>query len=180
MKWNHYLAKSGQLRQRLAIFLTCLLSVSDLIGVGSASICFQDDVWFLTLGVLAFTPEILLYSYFQFSSTSFNFLRTTQTSMKSIPRTVCFLSVLKHTLEPLAFSLPSSQTTIIFNWSPFYLKPKQLAESVKKQKSQADCLALGSHWFNSASFKAISFKHPGFSLNSGSFQLLSILSGKYF
>lgn len=178
MTLSHYLAKSGQLRQRLVIFLRCLLSVSDLLG--SASICFQDDAWFLSLGVLAFTPEILLYSRFQLSSTCFNFLRTTQTSMKSIPRTVCFLSVLQHTLEALAFSLPSSQTTIIFNWSPFYLKPKQLAESVKKQKSQADCVALESHSFNSASFKAIRFKHPGFSSNLESFQWLSLLSGKYF
>lgn len=123
------------MRQRLEICLRCLLSVSDLIGVGSASISFQDDVWFLSLGVLAFTPEILLYSHFQLSSTSFNFLRTTRTSMKCILRTVCFLSVLEHTLETLAFSLPSSQTTIIFNWSPFYLKPKavgRVSEEAKK------------------------------------------------
>lgn len=59
------------------------------------------------------------------------------------------------TLETLAFSLHSHQTTIIFNWSHFYLKPKHLVESVKGKKKKKKAKALWSQTFNSASLKPL-------------------------
>lgn len=88
---------------------------------------------------------------------------------------VCFLSVSGLILESLAFSLHSSQTTMIFNWICFCWKPKQLVESVKKRKkkrkSQDECLALWNHWFNSASLKPLEANRSWIVFNFGHFSI---------